>query len=60
MLEVKIGSARCYGKVTALSLESRNGFKIALYGRAVTAEKSAVKVCDDQNITEICHFTVPV
>jgi hypothetical protein len=60
MFKIEIGSAGCNGEMTALRLETLHSRKIALNWRAVLAEKSAVKVCDDQNITEICHFTVPV
>jgi hypothetical protein len=46
--------------MTSLNLEAFDGFKIALDGCAVIAEKSAVKIGYYQNVTEICHFRVPV
>ena len=46
--------------MTALSLKALDSFKIALDGCAVIAEKSAVKIGYYLNVTEICHFRVPV
>jgi hypothetical protein len=60
MLKIEIRSAGCNGEMTALRLETFHSRKIALNRRTVLAEKRTVKICDDQNITEICHFTVPV
>jgi hypothetical protein len=60
MFEIKICSSRCNGEMTALSLKALDSFKIALDGCAVIAEKSAVKIGYYQNVTEICHFRVPV
>jgi hypothetical protein len=60
IFEIEIGSTRCDGEMTALSLQALNRREISLDRRAVLAEKSAVEVCYYQNVTEICHFRVPV
>jgi hypothetical protein len=60
MLKIEIRSTGCNGEMTALSLKALDSFKIALDGCTVIAEKSAVKIGYYQNVTEICHFRVPV
>ena len=46
--------------MTSLSLEAFDSFKITRDGCTVIAEKSAIKIGYYQNVTEICHFRVPV
>jgi hypothetical protein len=56
IFEIEIGSTRCDGEMTTLSLQTLNRFKVASDGRAVLAEKRTVEVCYYQNVTEICHY----